>query len=152
MSGAAAGGPHRFQVRVYYEDTDAGGVVYHASYLRFAERARTELLRAFGFDHRELWARFGGLLAVRRLAIDYRAPARLDDLLEVETEPLRMGGARLELVQTIRRGPDTLARLEVEIVFLGSDGRPLRLPAPLRAALGEAAPTDAALAGRSPRA
>ncbi|MCS6781185.1 MAG: tol-pal system-associated acyl-CoA thioesterase [Geminicoccaceae bacterium] len=152
MSEGAAGGPHRFEVRVYYEDTDAGGVVYHASYLRFAERARTELLRALGFDHRGLRARFGGLLAVRRLAIDYRAPARLDDRLEVETEPVRTSGARLALVQTIRRGPDTLARLEVEIVFLGTDGRPSRLPAPLRAALAEAAAPSAGLPGCSPRA
>jgi acyl-CoA thioester hydrolase len=129
---------HRLAVRVYYEDTDAGGVVYHASYLRFAERARTELLRAHGLDHRTLAERAGGHLVVRRCVADFRSPARLDDLLEVETAAARLGGASLTLVQSVRRDGAILARLEVEIAFIGPDGRPRRLPAALRGALGGA--------------
>ncbi len=135
----SASAPHRLAVRVYYEDTDAGGVVYHASHLRFAERARTELLRTAGLDHATLYEREGGHLVVRRLEVDYLAPARLDDLLEVETSPLALTGARLRLEQTVRRGPDTLARLAVEIAFVGRDGRPKRLPEALRRAFAQEA-------------
>lgn len=127
---------HRLAVRVYYEDTDAGGVVYHASYLRFAERARTELLRAHGLDHRGLAEHALGHLVVRRCLADFLAPARLDDLLEIETVATRLGGASLTLLQTVRRGEVPLVRLEVEIAFVGPDGRPRRLPAALRGAFG----------------
>jgi acyl-CoA thioester hydrolase len=136
---------HRLEVRVYYEDTDAGGVVYHAGYLRFAERARTELLRAAGLDHRTLLERAGGQLVVRRLEADFLAPARLDDLLAVETRPLATTGARVALEQTVRRGDTLLVRLAVEIAFVGRDGRPRRLPEALRRVL---APTDAARPAR----
>lgn len=135
--------PHRFAVRVYYEDTDAGGVVYHASYLRFAERARTELLRAAGFDHRRLLDEAGGHLVVRRLAIDFLAPAGLDDLLEIETRTQSLSGARMGLEQSIRRGAQKLAVLAVEIAFVGRDGRPRRLPEALRRALAATAPAAA---------
>lgn len=123
---------HRLAVRVYYEDTDAGGAVYHASYLRFAERARTELLRAGGVDHRTLLEGAGGQLVVRRLEADFLAPARLDDLLSVETRPVGGSGARIVLEQTVRREEAVLVRLEVEIAFVGRDGRPRRLPEALR--------------------
>ncbi len=123
-----------FPVRVYFEDTDAGGVVYHAAYLRFAERARTELLRAAGLDHRRLLEEAGGWLVVRRCAVDFLAPARLDDLLLVETRPVALSGARLVLDQRIRRDEAILARLEVEIAFVRRDGRPARLPAAVRRA------------------
>lgn len=123
---------HRLVVRVYYEDTDAGGVVYHASYLRFAERARTELLRAHGLDHRGLAEHAGGHLVVRRCLADFLAPARLDELLEIETVATRLGGATLTLLQTVRRGEVPLVRLQVEVAFVGPDGRPRRLPAALR--------------------
>ncbi|MCC2664562.1 MAG: ybgC, partial [Geminicoccaceae bacterium] len=96
-SGSIAGGVHRLPLRVYYEDTDAAGIVYHAAYLEFAERARTEMLRCLGLDHGGLRDRFGLAFAVRRCVIDYLAPARLDDLLIVSTRLLRRGGASLEL-------------------------------------------------------
>src|SRR4029079_19004464 len=92
-------GRHRYAVRVYYEDTDAGGVVYHAAYLRFAERARTEFLRARGHDHPGLLARFGGSFAVHRRGEHFHRPTRLDDLLTIETSVSRATGARLELRQ-----------------------------------------------------
>lgn len=131
---------HRLEVRVYYEDTDAGGVVYHASYLRFAERARTELLRAAGLDHRTLLEGAGGQLVVRRLEADFLAPARLDELLSVETRPLAATGARVLFEQAIRSGETLLVRLAVEIAFVGRDGRPRRLPEALRHALAPSAP------------
>ena len=130
---------HVWPVRVYYEDTDAGGAVYHANYLRFAERARSEWLRTMGLDHRRLRAEHGVALAVRDLAIDYRAPARLDDALEVRTRALGFGGAALLSEQTICRGGAALAALVARLACVrarggGDDGRPARLPAPLRAA------------------
>ena len=99
--GSIEAGVHRIRIRVYYEDTDAAGIVYHAAYLEFAERARTEMLRCLGLDHASLRARFGLVFTVRRCAIDYRAPARLDDLLEVETRLVRLGGASLDLEQRV---------------------------------------------------
>ena len=122
-------------VRVYFEDTDAGGIVYHASYLRFAERARTEWLRALGFGQREMAERFGCIFAVRRCSLDYRRPARLDDALVVMTRRGDIGGARLALSQEVRRDGELLVGLEIELALLGPDYRPTRLPAPLRAAL-----------------
>ena len=88
MSTAAA---HRYPVRIYYEDTDAGGIVYHANYLRLAERARTEALRELGIPHAELVARFNRMLVVRRAKLDYLEPARLDDSLIVLTAPVHVG-------------------------------------------------------------
>ena len=122
-------------VRVYYEDTDAGGIVYHASYLRFAERARTEWLRALGFGQRDMAERLGCIFAVRRCSLDFRRPARLDDALVVVTRPGRIGAARLVLSQEVRRGEELLVGLEIELAALGRDYRPTRLPEPLRAAL-----------------
>lgn len=122
---------------MYYEDTDAGGVVYHANYLKFAERARTELLRLFGLDHPRLAREEGAAFAVRRCAIDYLAPARLDDVLEVRTRLLGLRGASIDLGQRVCRGGDgaVLAELEIRLVMLDRRLRPVRLPAPLRAAL-----------------
>ena len=126
--------PHRHLVRVYYEDTDAGGIVYHAAYLHFAERARTEMLRAQGFDHVGLQREHGILFAVRRCTVDFLAPARLDDLLTVETQPLRLGGARMVLEQKVIRDETVLVVLEVELAVLGQqDLRPRRLPEAVRA-------------------
>lgn len=125
--------PHRHPVRVYYEDTDAGGIVYHAAYLRFAERARTEMLRAAGFDHVTLQRAHGLLFAVRRCTVEFMAPARLDDLLSVETRALRLGGARLVLEQTVRRDGSLLVALEVELAVLDhATMRPRRLPGAVR--------------------
>src|SRR5215472_14268487 len=97
-----ADGRHCYAVRVYYEDTDAGGVAYHASYLRFAERARTEALRDLGIPHSELLQRFTLMFVVRRVEVDYLGPARLDDSLTVVTEPLAVRGATVTLRQDVR--------------------------------------------------
>ncbi len=126
--------PHRHLVRVYYEDTDAGGIVYHAAYLRFAERARTEMLRSQGFDHIGLQREHGILFAVRRCTVEFMVPARLDDLLTLETRALRLGGARLVLEQKVVRDQAVLVTLEVELAVLGhQDLRPRRLPGRVRA-------------------
>jgi len=126
--GVIAAGIHRIRIRVYYEDTDAAGIVYHAAYLAFAERARTEMLRCLGLDHATLRARFGLTFTVRRCAIDYRAPARLDDLLEIETRMVRLGGASLDLEQLVRREAQLLTHLDVHLALLGAELRPARLP------------------------
>ena len=125
---------HLFPLCVYYEDTDAGGVVYYASYLRFAERARTEWLRSLGVDHATLRARDGVMLAVRSCAAEYVRPGRLDDRLEVHTRLLGVSGASMRVSQIIRRGKDVLAELKLRLVCVRPDGRPARLPARLRPA------------------
>ena len=135
-AGTIQTGIHRMPVRVYYEDTDAAGIVYHATYLAFAERARTEMLRCLGLDHAGMRARFGLVFTVRRCAIDYRAPARLDDLLEVETRLARLGGASIELEQRVLRAGRLLAALELRLALLDSDLRVARLPRELAQALG----------------
>lgn len=131
---------HRLPVRVYYEDTDAAGIVYHASYLRYAERARTEMLRDLGFGQAELRRDHGVLFAVRRCSLDFIAPARLDDLLHVETVPERLGGARLIALQTVLLDERPLVRVRVELAVLGADDlRPRRLPAEVAERLAPAA-------------
>ncbi len=129
--------PHAFPVRVYYEDTDFSGVVYHASYLRFMERGRTELLRARGVSQgtslsAEPGDRFG--FAVRAMTIDFRRPARMDDLLTIETQVVEIGGASMELAQRVKRGDDLLVEATVRIACV-VDGRPCRIPAAIRASL-----------------
>lgn len=126
--GVIDAGVHRIRIRVYYEDTDAAGIVYHAAYLAFAERARTELLRCLGFDHDSLRAGSGLTFTMRRCAIDYQAPARLDDLLEIETRLVRLGGASLELEQRILRAAQLLTRLDVRLALVAADLRVARLP------------------------
>ena len=126
---------HSMPMRVYYEDTDASGIVYYANYLKFAERARTELMRAMGFAHSTIEAASGTVFTVRRLSADYRAPARLDDWLSVDTAVVEIGAATLLLDQQIRRDGETLAALQLLLACIGSDGRPRRVPAGLRAAL-----------------
>ncbi len=120
-------GKHRVAFRVYYEDTDAAGIVYHANYLRFAERARTEMLRAWGFDHPTLGERFGVQFTVRRCRVEFLAPARLDEMLTVETEVSGVRGARLELLQRIagERGP--VAELAVTLALVDRRLRPVRV-------------------------
>ena len=126
---------HQYPVRVYYEDTDAGGIVYYANYLKFAERARTEMLREAGFHHTAMMEGQGIMLAVRRVTADYLRPAKLDDALTVTTGVKGLGAATVDLDQSIRRGAQELCRVHVTIACVGRDGRPARLPAPLRAAL-----------------
>ncbi|WP_018633258.1 tol-pal system-associated acyl-CoA thioesterase [Neomegalonema perideroedes] len=132
IGGGFHAGRHRLPLRVYYEDTDAGGVVYHASYLRFFERGRSEALRLLGVDQMELLRDEGLLFVVRRIEIDYLTPGRLDDLLHVETAVLRVGGASLEMLQEARRGESTLARARVICVGVDRSGRASRLPLSLR--------------------
>jgi acyl-CoA thioester hydrolase len=124
---------HRFAVRVYYEDTDAGGIVYHAQYLCFAERARTELLRTVGVDHGQLLQEEGGVFAVRRALVEFHRPARLDDLLVVETSLKGARGARLDLRQEIKRDVQTLVTIDIDLAFITPDLRPRRLPACVKA-------------------
>jgi len=122
---------HRHTVRVYYEDTDAGGIVYHANYLRFAERARTEALRELGIPHAEMSTQHGLFFMVRRVKVDYLAPARLDDLLVVETTTLVVGAASVDLRQAVVRERDgvMMARLELQLVCGRiADQRPARIP------------------------
>lgn len=133
--GALEGGVHRFFIRVYYEDTDAAGIVYYANYLKFIERARTEMMRLFGAEH-EQWRRTEGIaFIVRRAALDYLAPARLDDQLIVETRVMEIGGASLLLAQDVKRGDTLLVAATIKIATIGQNGRPVRLPPALRAAL-----------------
>jgi acyl-CoA thioester hydrolase len=129
---------HTMSLRVYYEDTDAGGVVYHANYLKFAERARTEMMRALGFAHSGIAAETGTLFTVRKASAEFLMPARLDDLLRVETRIVEIGGARLLLDQRVCRDDVILAALDLVIACVGGDGRPRRIPPALRAALASA--------------
>lgn len=139
--GPLAGGEFRFPVRVFYEDTDAGGIVYHANYLRFAERARTETLRRLGIDQSRLRAEHGVMFIVRRCTIDFRAPAHLDDALEVRTRMTGWRGAAIEAEQTVhRQGEDgPLVALGLTIACVNGKGRPVRVPSPVRAAFDRAA-------------
>ena len=126
-----ADGRHRYTLRVYYEDTDAGGVVYHANYLRFAERARTEALRALGIPHAELVEHFSLMFMVRHAEVDYLRPARPDDSLVVETEVLTVGGASVTLRQAVRNATGVCARLKLRLACIkaGTGGnKPGRLP------------------------
>jgi acyl-CoA thioester hydrolase len=118
---------HRFEVRVYYEDTDFSGNVYHAAYLHFFERARTEFLRAGGIHHSEL-AKDGIAFAVRRMEIDFAGAAHIDDLLTVETSVVALTGARLTLLQVISRQGNELARATVVVVAITTAGRAARMP------------------------
>lgn len=127
---------HRMEVRVYYEDTDMAGIVYHANYLKFIERARSDWVRLCGIDQTRLKAEQGIVFAVRRIEADFLAPARFDEVLEVVTEPLQVTGARLRLRQEVWRGGARLFSALVELAALGEGGRPARLPAALRTAAG----------------
>jgi acyl-CoA thioester hydrolase len=129
---------HRFPVRVYFEDTDAGGVAYHANYLKWAERARTESLRAMHLPHALMMERHNSMLVVRRIEVEYVRPARLDEALLVETRIQAMGAATLDLRQIVLReeGEEVLARLGVGLVCVRADDlRPARLPEPWRGRL-----------------
>jgi len=115
------------QVRIYYEDTDFSGNVYHAAYLKFFERGRTEFLRAHGVHHSEL-AKDGIAFAVRSMAIEFEGAAHIDDLVTVVTKVMGATGARLTLEQSIRRGETRLTSAKLVIVAINRDGRAVRLP------------------------
>jgi acyl-CoA thioester hydrolase len=139
LSGEISGGRHHMAVRVYYEDTDFSGVVYHASYLRFMERGRTNYLRLLGADHRALFEQAaaeapGFAFVVRAMQIEFLKPAKMDDLLEVVTTPVEVKGASLTLAQEVRRGEELLVEARVKVAFV-SAGRARPIPKPLRVAM-----------------
>ncbi|MDD2720338.1 MAG: tol-pal system-associated acyl-CoA thioesterase [Gallionella sp.] len=120
-------------VRVYFQDTDAGGVVYHASYVNFMERARTEWLRTHGYSNAGLMKEFGVVFVVRSMKLDYLKPALLDDMLEVSAQVKEIGRSRLTLVQTVRRGEELLTQGEVHLVCVALESfKPVSVPEALR--------------------
>jgi acyl-CoA thioester hydrolase len=121
---------------VYFEDTDAGGIVYYANYLKYAERARTEMLRALGADHTGLMERERVMMTVRTCNAEFLSPARLDDVLEVHSAVEEVRGASMWLDQTIKRGGEELAQLKVRLACVGPDMKPAPLPDRLRVRMG----------------
>jgi acyl-CoA thioester hydrolase len=139
LDGGIVDGRHRMQVRVYYEDTDFSGIVYHANYLRFMERGRTNYLRLLGADQHALFAQAqaeapGFAFVVRAMQIEYLKPARMDDVLEVITAPLEVKGASITLAQEVRRGADVLVEACVKVAFVAG-GRARPIPKALRVAM-----------------
>ena len=139
MSGEASGPGHRYRLRVYYEDTDAGGIVYHANSLRYMERGRTNYLRLIGADHRVLFEQTekeapGFAFVVRSMGIEYLKPAKMDDILEVITYPGEIKGASIVLKQKVMRGEEVLVTADVRVAFV-SGGRARPIPKPLRVAM-----------------
>ena len=136
--GALSDGRHFFPIRVYFEDTDFTGIVYHANYLRFIERARTEMLRDLGLHQGAIHSGETGdalFFVVARMQLEFLRPARMDDLLTVETRPLKITAAAIELEQVVRRDEDVLFTARVLIAAL-ADGKPRRLPREIREKLG----------------
>ncbi|WP_407049924.1 tol-pal system-associated acyl-CoA thioesterase [Methyloraptor flagellatus] len=129
--------PHSHPVRVYWEDTDAGGIVYHASYVRFLERGRTELLRSNGIDQSALAKSDDPVLfAVRFMELDFRRPAKLDDALTIETSVSEIGGARLIMPQRVLRGEEVLLEAKVVCAAITPEGKPRRVPDMIRSLFG----------------
>jgi len=124
---------HQFSLRVYYEDTDAGNVVYYANYLKFAERARTEMLRDLGYNHAKLKEQEGTLFVVRSCNVEYKAPARLDDELTMQTEVVSVGNTSMEMQQNVLKGGNVIAEMQVQLVCVNATGRPVRIPEEVRA-------------------
>ena len=139
LDGEIRDGRHVMPVRVYYEDTDFSGVVYHANYLRFMERGRSNYLRLLGADQRALFEQAeeeapGFAFVVRSMRIDFRKPARMDDVLDIITEPQEVKGASVVLQQRVTRAGETLVEASVQVAFV-SGGRARPIPKPLRAAM-----------------
>jgi acyl-CoA thioester hydrolase len=140
LDGSIVGGRHVMQVRVYYEDTDFTGIVYHANYLRFMERGRTNYLRLLGAGHRDLFEQTekeapGFHFVVRQMGIDFLRPARMDDVLEIVTAAEDIKGASITMHQKVMRGDELLIEARVQVAFV-SQGRAQRIPKPLREAMG----------------
>ena len=137
LGGRIADGAHLFPVRVYYEDTDFSGAVYHANFLKYCERARSECLRLLGVHHRAHWDHVEARIAfvVRRMSCEFHKPARIDDLLEVETRVLEVSGARMELDQRAMRSGEVLFEARVTVAFVDGGGRPKRLPKEIATAM-----------------
>ena len=138
LAGRIDGKKHVLPVRVYYEDTDFSGLVYHASYLRFCERGRSDCLRLLGVHHHVLKEE-GLSFVVRRMVCDFLGPARIDEVLEVESRFAEMGGARLEIAQAVARDGQRLFESAVTVALVDAHGRPTRLPEPVVAALSRLA-------------
>jgi acyl-CoA thioester hydrolase len=139
LDGALRNGGHVMQVRVYYEDTDFSGIVYHANYLRFMERGRTNYLRLLGAGHRALFEQAqqeapGFAFVVRSMQIEFLKPARMDDVLEITTSPQEVKGASITLHQRISRRTELLIEAQVRVAFV-SNGRARPIPHPLRLAM-----------------
>lgn len=127
----------KHSVRIYYEDTDTGGIVYYANYLKFAERARTEMLRAFGIENSTLLNEQRVAFAVKECSADYIKPAVLDDELNIVTSVEHLGGASMRLIQDIFRGQEHLVAIKVRLACMNIDtGQPCRLPKEVRAVMG----------------
>ncbi len=131
-AGALQDGVHVFPVRVYFEDTDAGGIVYYANYLCFAERARSEMLRHLGIESGRMVDDLSLAFTVERCSMDFVKPAKLDDLLTVETRLCGVGGASLVVDQRVLRDAKDLVRMELKLACMSLEGRPARLPADIR--------------------
>ncbi|RED49786.1 tol-pal system-associated acyl-CoA thioesterase [Aestuariispira insulae] len=137
--------PHVLPVRVYFEDTDAGGVVYHANYLNYAERARTEMMRLGSYDHARMVRELNHVFVVRRCDMDFRAPAVLDDLIQVETMMTGLKGASMALRQDITRDGQLLVGINITLACVNMETmRPARFPAEVMAALKEFEGAEAA--------
>ena len=139
LDGEIRGGQHVQPIRIYYEDTDFSGVVYHASYLRFMERGRTNYLRLLGAGQRALFEQAeqeapGFAFVVRSMSLDFLKPARMDDVLEIVTQTAEVKGASVTLRQRVMRGGETLVEASVQVAFV-SGGRARPIPKPLRAAM-----------------
>lgn len=126
---------HRLPIRVYYEDTDAAGIVYYANYLKFAERARTEMMRELGAEPRSLQEETGLFFVVQRCHAEYRRPAMLDDVVEVQTHVTGIGAASLSLRQDVHRQDTCLASMDVRLALVDHEMKPARLTKALIAAL-----------------
>ncbi|HSO06311.1 MAG TPA: tol-pal system-associated acyl-CoA thioesterase [Pelomicrobium sp.] len=130
----AAGATYALPLRVYYQDTDAGGVVYHSRYLDFFERARYEWLRGLGYGCLDLAGRLGVIFVVRSLAVTFRRPARLDDLLHVSVRLVELGRSRVQVQQAVKRGDETLVEADVELACVDAGTfKPVAVPPALRA-------------------
>lgn len=138
LAGELTASGHRLLARVYYADTDFSGFVYHARYLEFFERGRSDFLRLAGIHHTELAGGDQGdglVWVVRRMEIDFRGPARIDDVLTIETQVTEIAGARIRMAQRLSRGESLLVEASVEAAIVGRDGRPRRLPPRIAEAL-----------------
>jgi acyl-CoA thioester hydrolase len=145
IAGRLEAGLHVLPIRVYYEDTDFSGFVYHANYLKFCERARSDLLRLIGIHHHQLhWSDTRGSMGfvVRRMLCDFVKPARIDDLLEVETRITALTGARLQIDQRVKRDGELLFVGDVTAALVDAAGRPKRFPANMMKAINALAPAE----------
>lgn len=128
---------HRFPLRVYYAETDAGAVVYYASYLVYAERARNEMLRLLGISLKEIAGKADCVFVVRHVEADYLNSAVFDDLITIVTRLIKIGGASVEIEQIVKRNEEDLVRIRLKLVYVKLGGRSVRMPAEMRAILQE---------------